>query len=548
MTINGDELEVGSLVTTSNNSGFSSLQRSVHGSRILAVFPSTSKTNYLFGQVLFEELASRGHQITVISPFEIQYDSENIKQIKLTGMFAHLEDYGMNANIFTKWDRSSLYGKNNLIYGTAAMADFTLGHSKVQELIKSDETFDLLILDQVPTDSLLGLAVHYGIPAIVCSSTTANKFTNEMVANPHNPSYNPISDLGYSDRMTFIQRFWNTVVSLSEQFNYKFFYLPSQEAVYQRYFGRKNLPPLLDVIHNVSLVMVNSHPVINHPRPMVPSMIEVGGLHLRKFNDTGLSEDVVNWVEAANKGVVLFSLGANTKSTDLPANVRKAFTAAFSQLSGTLILWKWENATLDNQTSNVIIGPWMPQQELLAHPNVRLLITHGGLLGMMESVYYGKPILGLPLAGEQEILVDRAVEGGYGLKLDYNNITETIVLRSIKKILEDSSFRQNALKASAHFREHPIRPLDKAVYYVEYVLKNNSGILNLRTGALRLNFWERHLVDVILCLVAFCFILVTVVATLIQIILRKTHKNKLKAARERSTTNGKAGGIKKKTN
>lgn len=30
-------------------------------------------------------------QITVISPFEIEYDSASIRQIKLTGMFAHLE-------------------------------------------------------------------------------------------------------------------------------------------------------------------------------------------------------------------------------------------------------------------------------------------------------------------------------------------------------------------------------------------------------------------------------------------------------------------------
>ncbi|XP_058457594.1 UDP-glycosyltransferase UGT5-like [Malaya genurostris] len=500
--------------------------KSSGGSSILAVFPSTSKTNYLFGQVLFEALASRGHRVTVVSPFEVHYDSENIKQIKLNGMFAHLEDYGMNTNIFTKWDKSSFYGNNNMVYGTAAMADYTLGHEKVRDLLESNETFDLLILDQVLTDSLLGLALHYQIPAIVYSSTAANKFINEMVANPHNPAYNPIADLGYSDEMSFVQRLWNTLVSVSEQFNYKYLYLPAQEAVYQRHFARKNLPPLLDLIHNVSLVLVNSHPVINYPRPMVPSMIEIGGLHLRKFEESGLSEDVIDWVEAAKNGVILFSLGANTKSTDLPANVRKAFTAAFSQLSGTLILWKWENATLANQTSNIIIGPWMPQQELLAHPNVRLHITHGGLLGMMESVYYGKPILGLPLAGDQEILVDRAVRAGYGLKLNYQNISEELVLSSIKRILEDKSFRLNALKASSHFREHSVAPLTKAVYYIEYVLKKDGGAANLRTAALKLNFWERHLVDVVLGFIGICLVPVTLIATLIQVILRRTHRRK----------------------
>lgn len=122
---------------------------------------------------------------------------------------------------------------------------------------------------------------------------------------------------------------------------------------------------------------------------------------------------------------------------DLPANVRRAFTGAFGKLPGTLIIWKWENITLENHTSNVILGPWMPQQELLAHPNVRLHITHGGLLGMTESVYHGKPILGLPLDGDQHTLVDRAVEAGYGLKLDYHNISDTIVLESIKEVMQN---------------------------------------------------------------------------------------------------------------
>lgn len=35
----------------------------VSGSKILAVFPSTSKTNYILGQVLFEQLALRGHEV-----------------------------------------------------------------------------------------------------------------------------------------------------------------------------------------------------------------------------------------------------------------------------------------------------------------------------------------------------------------------------------------------------------------------------------------------------------------------------------------------------
>lgn len=59
--------------------------------------------------------------------------------------------------MFTKRDKSSFYGNTNVIYGTAALADYTLGHPALQELLKNPtETFDLLILDQVLCESLLG--------------------------------------------------------------------------------------------------------------------------------------------------------------------------------------------------------------------------------------------------------------------------------------------------------------------------------------------------------------------------------------------------------
>uniref|UniRef100_A0A182YIH4 UDP-glycosyltransferases domain-containing protein n=1 Tax=Anopheles stephensi TaxID=30069 RepID=A0A182YIH4_ANOST len=520
------------------------LDTSVSGAKILAVFPSISKTNYIFGQVLFEALAAKGHNVTIVSPFEVQYAHENIRQVRITGLFSHIEDYGLHANVFTKRDKSSFYGNTNLIYGTAAMADYTLGHPKLQELLKNPaETFDLLILDQVLCESLLGLAYHYGVPAIVYSAAAPNKYTNEMVGNPHNPAYNPIPSLGYSDRMHLVQRVWNTFVSICEQFNYRYLYLPSQEAVYQRYFGRRpNLPPLLDLIHNVSLVMVNSHPVINFARPFVPNMIEIGGAHIRQLKDTGFSQDVINWVEKAKNGVIYFSVGTNIRSADFPDSLRDAFVGAFGKLGQVLVLWKWENATLPDQSANVIIGPWMPQQQLLAHPNVRLHITHGGLLSMMETVHYGKPILGLPLAGDQEILVNRAVEAGYGLKLDYQNVTEEGILEAINQILNEPEYRQAAMKASRHFLEQPLKPMDKVLYYVDYVLKQDSGIGYLRSGALYLSFWPRHVVDVASILVLITMIPVGLFATLIQIILRKTHQRKLKsvAGVGKPPANGKA--------
>jgi glucuronosyltransferase len=40
-----------------------------HGAKILGIFPLPGKSHFAVGSVLFKELANRGHQVTVLSPF-----------------------------------------------------------------------------------------------------------------------------------------------------------------------------------------------------------------------------------------------------------------------------------------------------------------------------------------------------------------------------------------------------------------------------------------------------------------------------------------------
>lgn len=148
-------------------------------------------------------------------------------------------------------------------------------------------------------------------------------------------------------------------------------YLPSQEMIYRRYFEKKNkddeLPPLIDLIHNVSLILLNSHPSIQYPRPYVPNMIHVGGMHINKTKHQELSKEIEDYIAAAPDGVICMSLGSLIKSADLPTEQIAAFVKVFEKYIGKMrIVWKWENATLQNQPSNVIIGNWIPQEALLS--------------------------------------------------------------------------------------------------------------------------------------------------------------------------------------
>lgn len=99
------------------------------------------------------------------------------------------------------------------------------------------------------------------------------------------------------------------------------------------------------------------------------------------------------------------------------------------------MLWKWEDDNLPGKPDNVFIAKWFPQDDILAHENVKLFITHGGLLSSTEAVYHGVPIIGIPVFADQKLNMARAVNGGYGLTIDYIDLTEVALTAALNEIL-----------------------------------------------------------------------------------------------------------------
>lgn len=67
-----------------------------------------------------------------------------------------------------------------------------------------------------------------------------------------------------------------------------FHYIPSQEALLIEYFKElipEPMPRLIDMIQNVNLVLLNTHPLVEIPKAHVPNSIEVGGMHIRTIDE-----------------------------------------------------------------------------------------------------------------------------------------------------------------------------------------------------------------------------------------------------------------------
>lgn len=134
--------------------------------------------------------------------------------------------------------------------------------------------------------------------------------------------------------------------------------------------------------------------------------------------------------------MIYFSLGSNIKSKFLEESKRKLINEVFSDLPYN-ILWKFEDEELIGKPSNVKINKWLPQQDILGHPNIKLFITQGGLQSMEEAVMNGVPLLAIPFIADQYANAARIEKLGIGLQLHYSSLTKEAFKTSILTILRE---------------------------------------------------------------------------------------------------------------
>ena len=243
---------------------------------------------------------------------------------------------------------------------------------------------------------------------------------------------------------------------------------------------------------NVSLVLINHHFSTSSIRPFVANMIEIGGIHVDELKE--LPKDVKEFLDNAIDGVIYFSMGSIIKGIDWPLEKREAFIKVFGKLKQK-VLWKYENETLPGNPGNIKIVSWLPQRDILAHPNVRAFITHGGLLGTTEALVEGVPVLGIPIYADQRMNMKKAESFGNGILLELTNVTENSVSYSLNEILNNPKFLRNAKEISERYIDRQNSPQETTVYWIEYVIRH-KGAPHLISSAHALNYFQLHLIDV----------------------------------------------------
>ncbi|KAK6021041.1 hypothetical protein OSTOST_13297 [Ostertagia ostertagi] len=105
-------------------------------------------------------------------------------------------------------------------------------------------------------------------------------------------------------------------------------------------------------------------------------------------------------------GVVLFSFGSVAAAHKMPEEWKTIFLETFKELSNYQFLVRYDSddlkailltqtSTLGNISENVHLFQWLPQSDILQHPNTKAFITHGGYnsvqVGRISFTFWSEP-------------------------------------------------------------------------------------------------------------------------------------------------------------
>lgn len=138
--------------------------------------------------------------------------------------------------------------------------------------------FDVLITETLfeMGQCFLPIAEKFDIPVIGAVTPRSWLQTEWMMGNPSNLAVYPSELAPYSYPMTYWQRLDNLKRLLLDLAFINYYVLPELEKFYQKFFPHLSFADR----RKISLVFLNNQPVLT-PRPMVPTIINVGGLQIQ---------------------------------------------------------------------------------------------------------------------------------------------------------------------------------------------------------------------------------------------------------------------------
>nr|AAL48561.1 RE03785p [Drosophila melanogaster] len=476
------------------------MPQGTEGANILGVFTSHSPSHFIVHMSIMKTLAEKGHNVTVVSsvPPKVTHKSINHIVVPMSAEDEKVLNDGMAGMVKEK---PSIWNTMKSIFSSLALlidkqVD-VLEDPRFQELyLNKGNKFDVVFVGFFFNTYQVALGARFNCPVIISWSGPPMMMVNEVLGNPELSSVPQMHiSAPPGQPMNFQQRMQNFASTLG--FNALNIFLNHKyNKFYDGLWSKdKSMPTFAQAKRNVSLAFCNGHGISEGPiRPNVPGVIEIGGIQVKSKPDP-LPEDIQEFLEKGKHGAILFSLGSNLKGEHIQPEVVKTIFKGLSSLKQQVI-WKWEDPkNTPGKSANILYKKWLPQDDILAHPKLKLFITHAGKGGVAEAQYHGVPMLALPVFADQPGNADKLVASGYGLQLPLATLDVDEFKAAIKEVIENPKYAKTLKSFSQLYRDRPLSPQESVVYWTEYVIRHH-GAAHMQSPLVHMNFIASNNLDI----------------------------------------------------
>jgi MGT family glycosyltransferase len=226
---------------------------------------------------------------------------------------------------------------------------------------------------------------------------------------------------------------------------------------------------LLKMPHSPWLNLVVTHEAIDIPRyHLGPNTVYVGPI----FMNMGISRSSFPYDDLReDKYKIYVSLG--TIFNDKPDIYQNIIRALQENPHYQIIVsagGAYDKVSRKRYNSNVMLFESVPQAELLNR--IDLVVSHGGNNTLNETLYYGKPVIVLPVGGEQHDNASRIEFHGLGYRIDMALLSAGTLCNVVEKLRKDTELNQKLKKVSNQLIES--EGATASVSLIEWVMENKK--------------------------------------------------------------------------
>uniref|UniRef100_A0A2K6GML1 UDP-glucuronosyltransferase n=1 Tax=Propithecus coquereli TaxID=379532 RepID=A0A2K6GML1_PROCO len=447
---------------------------------------------FLLPGILFSEAA----KILTMSTLDFKEEEKSYQVISWLLPEDYQEEFNKIISLFVKEvynERDSFENFLKFVEQLGFQCSHLLSRSDIMDSLKN-ENFDLVIVDSFDYCHFL-IAEKLGKPFVSILPAT---FGTLDFGLPSPSSYVPVYNSLLTDHMDFWGRVKNFLTFFTfsrKQWQFQSIY----DNIIKEHFPEGSRPVLSRLLLKAELWFVNSDFAFDFARPLLPNTVYVGGLMAKPTKP--VPQDLENFIARfGDSGFVLVTMGSWVNITSLQ-EVLKEMNSAFAHLRQGVI-WKCKHSDLPkdvNVAPNVKLVDWLPQSDLLAHPSIRLFVTHGGQNSIMEAIQHGVPMVGIPVFGDQPENMIRVEAKKFGVSIKLKELkAETLALK-MEQVIEDKRYKSAAVAASVIRRSHPLTPAQRLVGWIDHILQT-GGAAHLKPYAFQQPWHERYLLDVFMFL------------------------------------------------